>query len=123
MIDALNDRNADAFTALVTEDFEWVTALANVAPTAYKGPSGVRQFFDDARAWAKIQARVDELHDLGDRALILGELRWSSRKGWLDVIASLCSVIQFEDGRIKQIHTYRDPNDAWSAAGLGRPRN
>ncbi len=85
------------------------------------GRRGVHLFFEDARTRARIEARVEEPHDLGDRALVLGELKWRARTGGsLDMTGPLCSVVHFEGGRITRIHTYRQANYAWRAADLGR---
>jgi ketosteroid isomerase-like protein len=121
VVAAVNERNAAALMDLVADDFEWVTPVTNTDATVYRGPDGIRQFFEDAKAWASIEARVDEVRDLGDRALVLGQLAWRARGGSLEVTGQLASVIRFEEGKVKRIHTYRGANDAWVAAGLGHP--
>jgi len=36
--------------------------------------------------------------------------------------STLATVIYLADGKITRIQTYRSANEAWTAAGLGRPR-
>lgn len=123
VVDAVNHRDADTVAQLVSDSFEWVTPVANPDATVYHGRAGVRQFFEDTARWASIQARVDDIHDLGNRALVLGELTWRGRDGGsLEESRPLASVIYFNAGAVSRIHTYRDANDAWVASGLGRPR-
>lgn len=119
VVGAINDRDVDGFVALVADGFEWLTPVANTQPTTYYGEDGVRGFFQDARRWQRIEARVEEFRDLGDRVLVLGELSWGhSRGGSLDVVGPLFSLIHFDGGKVKRIETYRDAKEAFAAAGL-----
>ena len=122
-VEAVNERNEQRLIELVVTDFEWITPVPSIAPKLYRGAGGVREFFADASPWEKIEGRIEQRRDLGDRALLLGELAWHGHGESLDVTGPLASVVHFADGKIKRIHTYRDANDAWTAAGLGRPRH
>ncbi len=65
---AFNDGDLDAMADLITEDFEFIPYLAAVVEktTTYRGLDGLRQYREDAdAAWEDIQARVDEIRDLG----------------------------------------------------------
>lgn len=118
VVDAFNERNLDAFGQLVTDDFEWVTptAVRGDART-YCGRDGLRTFFDDANVWESIEARVDVIRELGDRALLLGDLSWRDRRGGLlEVAGPFCSVFRFEAGKVSRIETYRQPSEALAAA-------
>ena len=107
VVEAINQRNPDRLAALVADEFEWVTYVATVEVATYRGDAGIRQFFEDSKSWASIEARVDEVRDLGDRAQVVGELTWRARGGALTVRGPLASVVYFEDGRVKRIRTYR----------------
>jgi ketosteroid isomerase-like protein len=116
LLDAFNERNADAFGVLVTDDAEWVSATAvGIERRTYRGRDGVRQFFEEASIWDSIEARADDIRDLGDRALVLGRLRWA---GNLEVTGPLALVLQFEEGKLKRIDSYRKTSDALAAVGL-----
>lgn len=115
---AVNERDPDSFIALIADEFEWVTPVANVDTTTYRGADGVRRFFQDGRRWQRIEARVEEYRDLGDRVLLLGEVSWSGPGGrTLDVVGPLSSLVNFEEGKLTRIETYRDVDDALAAAG------
>jgi ketosteroid isomerase-like protein len=119
VVGAINDRDVDGLVALLGDGFEGLTPVANTQPTTYYGADGVRGFFQDARRWQTIEARVEEFRDLGDRVLVLGELSWShSRGGSLDVVGPLSSLMRFEAGKLTRIETYRDAREAFAAAGL-----
>lgn len=123
VVDAVTRRDAEGLAQLVSDDFQWVTRAAGVDVAVYEGREGIGRFFTDARRWASIEARVDDIHDLGDRALVLGEQTWRAQaRGATDVQRPLASVFYFDAGAVSKIHSYRTANDAWVASGLGRPR-
>lgn len=116
---ALNQRDADSFVGLIVQDFEWTTPAASVEMRTYRGRTGARQFFAESeRAWASIEGRPDEIRPVGDLVLMLGEISWRGRPGAVDVTGPLASVIEFEDGKIRRIRTYRTGAEALAAAGL-----
>lgn len=119
LVDAFNARDRVAFVGLVSDDLEWVTPTASSAePKTYHGLDGVGEFFEEAQLWDVIEARIDEIRDLGEEALVLGELRWRSRHGSLEVAGPLCSLLRFEEGKVKRIETYRNASDGLAAAGF-----
>ena len=118
---AVNARDVDGFAALMADDFEWVTPLAPVGPGSYYGREGVREFFEVASE-VNAKARIDTIRDLGDRALLLGAVSWRHGDG-PSLQRPFAAVAHLEHGRLKRIHSFRDANDAWNAAGLGRPRH
>jgi ketosteroid isomerase-like protein len=120
VVDAFNERDLEAFDALVSDDFEWVTPTASgVEPKTYRGRDGIRMFFEEAKVWEAIESHVNEIRDLGDGALVLGELHWWDRRGGsLEVGGPLSSVLRVEEGKLKRVETYRKASDALAAAGL-----
>jgi ketosteroid isomerase-like protein len=119
VIEAFNARDPVAFEALVTDDFEWVTPTAAGETKTYRGRDGVGQFFEDAKMWETLESHVDEIRDLGDGALISGELFWRNQlRGTIEVGGPFSSVLRFEGTRVKRIDTFRSTSDALGAAGL-----
>lgn len=118
VIDAFNDRDVETFERLVTDDFEWVTPTASHDEArTYRGRLGIRRFFEEASVWERIETRVIAIRDLGDRALLLGELSWCDpRRGPLEVTGPFSSVFHFEDDRISRIETFRRTGEAVVAA-------
>ena len=100
--DAFNERSVEGFEDLVVDDFDWVTPTAtNGEPRTYRGVAGIQEFWEDASAWEAIEGRVREIRDFGDRALVLGELRWRDPRGEsFDAVGPLSSVVRFDGGRI-----------------------
>jgi hypothetical protein len=47
---ALNERDADAFSKLVTDDFQWVThSAAGIETRTYRGKAAISRYFQDAK--------------------------------------------------------------------------
>lgn len=120
-VQAMNERDAERMIGTVAEDFEWITPVISGEPRIYRGPEGIRQFLREAAAWDRFEARIEEVRDLGDRALLLGEVKRSTTTT-SEQTSPLASVVYLAQGKITRIQTYRSANDAWAAAGLGRPR-
>jgi ketosteroid isomerase-like protein len=79
----------------------------------------LRQYREDAdAAWEDIQAQVDEIRDLGDRAVAFGEIRGRGRGSGLDARVPLAWVADFHQGRVSRLQSYENETEALKAAGL-----
>ncbi len=119
---AVNRGDADSFCTLITEDFEMVGAVCDGAAAIRRGIAGARELFAEAQQRRAVHLRLIEEHDLGNRALVLGTISWHGAGEGFTATA-LSAVLDFDAGRVAGIRLYADRNDAWSAAGLGRPRS
>jgi len=119
-VQAVNERDAERLIGMVADDFEWITPMISGEPRIYEGPEGIREFLREAGARERFEASVEEVRDLGDRALLLGEVKRGATDA--EQTVPLASLIHIAHGKITRIQTYRSVNDAWTAAGLGRPR-
>jgi ketosteroid isomerase-like protein len=118
---AFNDRDLDAMADLSTEDFEFIPYLAAVVEktTTYRGRDGLLQYLEEAdAAWETFEGRVDEIRDLGDRAVAFGEIRGRGRSSGLDVRVPLAWVVDFHNGKLRRVRSYGDRKEALEAAGL-----
>jgi ketosteroid isomerase-like protein len=117
---AFNDGDLDAMADLVTEGFEFIPYLAaSVETTTYRGTDWLRQYRENAgTAWDDIQARVDEIRDLGDRTVAFGEIRGRGRGSGLDVRVPLAWVADFHQGKVSRLQSYENATEALEAVGL-----
>lgn len=123
--DAFNRRDLDALLEATSSDFEFLPYLgALIERTAYHGHDGVRRYFRDAdAAWQTIEARLDEVRDLGDRTLALGELHGKGRASGLDVRLSLAWVGEIHDGRLTGLYSYETEAEALAAVEAAPQRS
>jgi ketosteroid isomerase-like protein len=99
----------DALHGLIGPDFEWTPYLAAlIETTVYRGHDGVQRYFDDAdAAWESIQVRLDELREIDDRIVVLGELHGQGRASGLEVDVSLAWIGEARDGKLVRLETQR----------------
>src|SRR5688572_21485320 len=99
---AFNERDLDALEDLTSPDFEFVPYLASlVETTTYRGHVGLRDYFEDAdAAWESVEVRVDEVREVGDLVVMLGELYGKGRASGLEVRLPLAWVGAVEAGKL-----------------------
>lgn len=119
-IDAFSRKDADAFSELVTPDFEWKVGLAAVEGEVFRGADGVRTYFERLRgAWSEFRFLADEYRDLGDTVLVLGHLRGYGRGGEVPVESPVGAVWELRDAKVWRLRAYLTHAEAVAAAGEG----
>jgi hypothetical protein len=80
--DAYNARDPEAFAAVWNPDCEWhpfLTARVEGDP-GYHGHNGLRAWFEDVdEMFSKMHVELGTFREVGDRLLILGEMRATNR--------------------------------------------
>ena len=118
---AFNARDADAFAALVTEDFVWMPSLPGaVEGGRYVGRGGIDRYFDETReTWERLAVECDELRDADGRVLMLGRAVGRGVGSGADVEMPLAFLAEFREGRLAKVCTFLSHAEALGAAGLG----
>ena len=122
-VQAFNARDIAVLADLITEDYEFVPYLPAGAEktTTYRGRQGLRDYLKDAdEAWESIQIHLDEVRDLGDRALAFGEMRARARGSGIDARVPLAWVLEFRDGKVSRYQSFGDTPEAREASGLSK---
>ena len=122
-VQAFNARDIAVLADLITEDYEFVPYLPAGAEktTTYRGRQGLRDYLKDAdEAWESIQIHLDEVRDLGDRALAFGEMRARVRGSGIDARVPLAWVLEFRDGKVSRYQSFGDTPEAREAAELSK---
>jgi ketosteroid isomerase-like protein len=106
---------------LLDPEVEWVPMSSLLDGTRYHGHDGVRQWIEEMkREWAELEARPEEIRDLGDdRVLALGS--WRARGRRADVVLEIplaARLGQYRKGKLVLLRTFPDRKDALEAAGL-----
>jgi ketosteroid isomerase-like protein len=119
-IDAFNRRDVDVLAELTTADFEWFPALPGaLEANGYRGREGIDTYFADVgRTWEELRIAVDDVQDLGDRAVILGRTQGRGRASGVAVEAPIGIAFDFRSGRVSRVRAYLDHAEALKAMGL-----
>lgn len=118
--EAFNRRDMDALADLASPSFELVPYLSSmIETTTYRGHDGLRKYFEDAdAAWELIEARLEEVRELGERFVATGELHGKGRASGMDVVLPLAWAGAVADGRIEWIQTHETEAAALEAVAL-----
>ena len=85
----------------------------------YAGASGIREFFRDvAESWESFRFEATDLRDLGDRVLVLGDVRGRGRVSGIEVDDHWAWIVELREGRAVSLRGFLDQRDALEVAGL-----
>jgi ketosteroid isomerase-like protein len=111
--------DADGVIAALAEDVEVRPALVGgLEGTVYRGKDGFRRFLADVgAAWEEWRIEIEELRDLGDTVLALGNVRARARDGMV-LEAHAGWVCGMRCGRIADFRSFASRSEALEAVGL-----
>ncbi len=85
----------------------------------YEGIEGAREFLDDwVGIWDDWEATIEEIHDLGDRVVVIASQRGSAEAAVVPLEMRYGQVWTFRGERLLRTETFADPAEAMAAAGL-----
>jgi ketosteroid isomerase-like protein len=118
--DAFNRGDIEAFLEALDRDAEWIPIMASLEGRVYRGREEVRRWIGELDMhWETFEVCPEELHDLGDRVLILGHWRARGRASGVTLENQPASwLYEIKDGKIVWMRTYTDRAEALEAAGL-----
>ena len=88
-------------------------------PVRYAGSNGIREWFRDvAQSWEFFRFEATDLRDLGDRVLVLGDVRGRGRTSRVEVHDRWAWIVELSDGRAHRLRGFLDHGEALEAAGL-----
>jgi ketosteroid isomerase-like protein len=115
---ALNARDLDGFMALVDEDVEFTSMVAEVEGTTYRGRDGIREWWQTVvEAFDDVRWTVGEVRGPGDRAV--ARVRMDGTLGEVPVNLSMWLAAGMSDGKVTWWSWHRTEQGAVEAAGLG----
>src|ERR1700716_2020146 len=119
-MEAFNLDGVDAIAEQIPPAFETTTpASLSVEPDTYRGPEGVRRWFD---AWEgtmdEVRFDVDELLDAGDQVVAVSRMIARSHTTGLELEQAVSLVWTIRDGRAVRWDSSPTRPEALQAAGL-----
>jgi len=118
-IEHYNRRDIEAMLEIWYPEAVWYPFTAQVeGDDAYHGHAGLRQWWANVDAtFEELEARVEEIRDLGDAVLALGHLRAQFRSG-VTLDTEIGWLTRYRDGLAVWGRAYQSHAEALEAAGL-----
>ena len=122
-IEAWNADDLDACLAVLDGDVEWHPSIEpglEGKATVYRGHDGARRAWREYRgeAWERLTSRPQEIRDLGDSVLLLGQMDITARTTGIEFSQEIGELFEFRGGKIARVRDFLTHAEALEAAGL-----
>lgn len=85
----------------------------------YGGASGIREWFRDvAQSWESFRFEATDIRDLGDRVLVLADVRARGRSSGVEIEDRWAWIVELREGRAASLRGFLDHCEALEAVGL-----
>jgi ketosteroid isomerase-like protein len=117
--DAFNARDPEAWNSAWNADCEWhpfLTAREEGDP-GYHGHNGVRAWFEDVdEMFSAIHVDLEQYRQIGDRLLVLGDLRATRRGTGAEVSSEVAWVVEARGEKLQKGWAYESHEEGERAA-------
>ncbi len=113
VLEAWNSDDFDAWIDQFDPAVEWF-ALVEV----FRGHAGVRQAWESFKGDMRLTVRFDDIRDLGESVLALGEMKGTGQTTRLDFTGELAQLMTYRGGKVVSSRDFRNHAEALEAAGL-----
>jgi ketosteroid isomerase-like protein len=117
--DALNAQDLDAFLAVIAEDVEFTSMVAEAEGTTYRGHDGVRVWWESVRG-AFDEVRWELLDTRGTPERAVTRLRMAGRLGGVPVEQVMWQAVRAREGKATWWGLFRSEPEAMEAVGLSQ---
>jgi ketosteroid isomerase-like protein len=115
--EALNSGDLEAFVALVAEDVEFTSMVAEAEGTVFRGHAGVRAWWGTVRgAFEDVHWELLDVGGSGDRGVL--HIRMSGTLGGVPVEQRMWQASLLRDGKVIWWAFFRSEREALGAVGL-----
>lgn len=114
VMEAANRNQMDLVAALVHEDFLGIVPPSMSAePDTYKGPEGVRRYFDLFRETVdELEVSVYDFEHVGAWIVVLGAVSGAGRASGIPVNLDVALATQIRDGKLYRMEAFPDVDQA-----------
>ena len=112
-VEAWNGDDYDAWIDQYDPEIEWF-ALMEV----YRGHAGARQAWKSFKSDMHVTVRFDDIRDLGESVLALGEMKTTGQTTRLNFTGELAQLVTYRGGKVVSVRDSRSHAEALEAAGL-----
>jgi ketosteroid isomerase-like protein len=121
VVEAINQRDADAFVATVSPDVEWEDAVFwTETPHTFRGRAGVREWLSQIlEPWESFHVEADEVTDASADCFVVGfDFTARGKESGVQTQLRFWALCWVADGRITRREVFRERAEALEAAGL-----
>ena len=112
-VEAWNRDDYDAWIDQFDPELEWF-ALMEV----FRGHAGAQQAWESFKGDVQLTVRFDDIRDLGESILALGEMETTGRTTRVNLTGELALWLTYRDGRVVRSRDFRSHAEALEAVGL-----
>ncbi len=112
-VEAWNRDDFDTWIDLFDPEVEWFTLVE-----VYRGHTGARQAWEALKTDQQLTGRFDDIRDLGESVLALGEIETTGRTTQLNFTGELAQLLTYRCGKVVSCRDFRSHAEALEAAGL-----
>jgi ketosteroid isomerase-like protein len=117
--DAFNRGDIEASLDHLDPSIEWWPAADEPIIEPYRGHDGYRRLIAEVRDVSPdIQVEIEELFVVGDQVVACLHFRGRGRESGVPVEIRETQVARLHDGKIIEVHEYRERDEALEAVGL-----
>jgi ketosteroid isomerase-like protein len=117
--DAFNRGDLEACLTTIDPGIQWWPATDELIIEPYRGHDGYRRLFAESREGVPdIQAEVEELLVVGDQVIACVRFWGRGRESGAPVEVRETHLARLRDGKIIEVHEYREKHEALEAVGL-----
>jgi hypothetical protein len=110
--------NRDDFDAWIDQfdpEVEWFTLVE-----VYRGHAGARKAWESLKGTMQIRARFDDIRDLGESVLALGEMEGTGQTTQLDLTGELAELATYRRGKLITLRDFPSHAEGLESAGLSK---
>jgi ketosteroid isomerase-like protein len=120
-LDGWNRGDVDAWLQSPHPEIEFISAIARQVEgeeTVWRGPGGLRRFWDEWHAVWNLTIEISDIRDLGDTVVAIGRIETRGNASGVELESPVAYVFEFDGGLTRKVRAYLDPGEALQAVGV-----
>lgn len=118
-IEAYNAKDVDGLLRTADDQVVLIPLRSLLEGGEYRGPDGLRRFMADMdEDWSERAIEVDEVRDLEDRVLVLGDFHGVGRASGAEVRYPVAWLCEMRDGKLAHMRAFSDRETALRELGI-----
>jgi ketosteroid isomerase-like protein len=112
-VEAWNRDDFDAWIDQFDPELEWFALME-----MFRGHAGARQAWESFKGDMQLRSRYDDIRDLGESVLAMGEIMTVGQATGLNFTAEIAQIVKFRRGKIVSFRDFPSHAEGLEAAGL-----